>query len=220
MARIGIIGGSFDPVHYGHLLLAECGLEQCPLDEVWFIPTAISPFKESGSQASEAQRRDMLTLAIASHPQFSINELEWNRGGISYTCDTLETLATEFPEHQFFFLMGADSLADFHQWKNPRRICELARLAIVSRPGSPVPDLSVLQPFVEPEYLNDLTNCQVVMPAMDLSSSNIRLRVEHHQSIRFRLPRAVEQYIATQGLYQRAGHDAPNDQVGRSTSEP
>jgi len=219
MARIGIIGGSFDPVHYGHLLLAECGLEQCPLDEVWFIPTAISPFKESGSQASEAQRRDMLTLAIASHPQFSINELEWNRGGISYTCDTLETLTTKFPEHQFFFLMGADSLADFHQWKNPRRICELARLAIVSRPGSPVPDLSVLQPLVEPEYLNDLTNCQIVMPAMDLSSSNIRLRVERHQSIRFRLPRGVEQYIATQGLYQRVGHDAPNDQVDRSTSE-
>ncbi len=207
MARIGIIGGSFDPVHYGHLLLAECGLEQCPLDEVWFVPTAISPFKESGSQASESQRRDMLTLAIASHPRFSINELEWNRGGISYTCDTLEALSSEFPEHEFFFLMGADSLADFHQWKNPRRICELARLAIVSRPGSPTPDLSVLQPLVEPEYLNQLANCQIVMPAMDLSSSNIRRRVEHQQSIRFRLPRAVEQYIATQGLYQQEGQE-------------
>lgn len=209
MARIGIIGGSFDPVHYGHLLLAECGLEQCPLDEVWFVPTAISPFKESGSQASESQRRDMLTLAIASHPRFSINEIEWKRGGISYTCDTLEAFSSEFPEHQFFFLMGADSLADFHQWKNPRRICELARLAIVSRPGSPTPDLSVLQPLVEPEYLNQLANCQIVMPAMDLSSSNIRRRIEHQQSIRFRLPRAVEQYIAAQGLYQQEG------QVGR-----
>ena len=207
MAHIGIIGGSFDPVHYGHLLLAECGLEQCPLDEVWFVPTAISPFKESGSQASEFQRRDMLTLAIASHPRFSINELEWKRGGISYTCDTLEALSSEFPEHQFFFLMGADSLADFHQWKNPRRICELARLAIVSRPGSPTPDLSVLQPLVEPEYLNQLANCQIVMPAMDLSSSNIRRRIEHQQSIRFRLPRAVEQYIAAQGLYQQEGQD-------------
>jgi len=207
MAHIGIIGGSFDPVHYGHLLLAECGLEQCPLDEVWFVPTAISPFKESGSQASEFQRRDMLTLAIASHPRFSINELEWKRGGISYTCDTLEALSSEFPEHQFFFLMGADSLADFHQWKNPRRICELARLAIVSRPGSPTPDLSVLQPLVEPEYLNQLANCQIVMPAMDLSSSNIRRRIKHQQSIRFRLPRAVEQYIVAQGLYQQEGQD-------------
>lgn len=219
MARIGIIGGSFDPVHYGHLLLAECGLEQCPLDEVWFIPTAISPFKEAGSQASESQRRDMLTLAIASHPKFSINELEWQRGGISYTCDTLESLTTEFPEHQFFFLMGADSLADFHQWKNARRICELARLAIVSRPGSPLPDLSVLEPLAEPEYLNDLTNCQIVMPAMDLSSSNIRLRVERQQSIRFRLPRAVEQYIAAQDLYQKVGPVALNDQAEKSTSE-
>ena len=207
MARIGIIGGSFDPIHYGHLLLAECGLEQCPLDEVWFVPTAISPFKESGSQASESQRRDMLTLAIASHPRFSINELEWKRGGVSYTCDTLEALSSEFLEHQFFFLMGADSLADFHQWKNPRRICELARLAIVSRPGSPTPDLSVLQPLVEPEYINQLANCQIVMPAMDLSSSNIRKRIEHQQSIRFRLPRAVEQYIAAQGLYQQEGQD-------------
>ena len=149
----------------------------------------------------------MLTLAIASHPRFSINEIEWKRGGISYTCDTLEALSSEFPEHQFFFLMGADSLADFHQWKNPRRICELARLAIVSRPGSPTPDLSVLQPLVEPEYLNQLANCQIVMPAMDLSSSNIRKRIEHQQSIRFRLPRAVEQYIAAQGLYQQEGQD-------------
>lgn len=201
MARIGIIGGSFDPVHYGHLLLAECGREQCDLDEVWFIPTDISPFKESGSQATNAQRLDMLTLAIASHPGFSINELEWKRGGVSYTYETLETLTKEHPDHEFFLLMGADSLADFPQWKNPQRICELATLAIVSRAGNPAPDLSVLVPLAENQYLKQVADAQVKMPEMDLSSSAIRQRVALQQSIRFQIPRGVEQYIKTQELY-------------------
>ena len=201
MARIGIIGGSFDPVHYGHLLLAEFGREQCELDEVWFIPTDISPFKKSGGQATNTQRRDMLTLAIAGHPGFSIDEIEWKRGGVSYTYETLETLSEEYSEHEFFFLMGADSLADFPQWKNPRRICELATLAIVSRAGNPAPELSGLRPLVDNQYLKQVTDAQIKMPAMDLSSSEIRRRIALQQSIRFQIPRGVEQYIKTQGLY-------------------
>ncbi|MBA62090.1 MAG: nicotinate (nicotinamide) nucleotide adenylyltransferase [Planctomycetaceae bacterium] len=202
MARIGIIGGSFDPVHYGHLLLAECGREQCALDEVWFIPTYISPFKQAGSQASKTQRRDMLTLAIASHPSFSINDIEWLREGVSYTCETLEALTEKHPEHEFLFLLGADSLADFADWKKPQQICKLATLAIVSRPGSPPPNLNILSPFADAEYLEQVADAQITMPAMDLSSSNIRKLVGSQQSIRYRLPRAVEQYIATEKLYQ------------------
>ncbi len=202
MARIGILGGSFDPVHYGHLLLAECGLEQCALDAVWFIPADISPFKEDGSQATNTQRLDMLTLAIAGHPAFSIEQLEWDRGGVSYTFETLETLAQQYPENDFYLLMGADSLADFPQWKNPERICELATLAIVSRPGSPAPDFSKLRSLAGPEYVERVEAAQIIMPAMDLSSSEIRQRVASAQSIRFRLPRGVEQYIHSQQLYR------------------
>ena len=179
-----------------HLLL-----QQCDLDEVWFIPTDISPFKKSGSQATNAQRLDMLRLAIASQPGFSINELEWKRGGVSYTYETLETLTEKHPDHEFFLLMGADSLADFPQWKNPQRICELATLAIVSRAGNPAPDLSVLSPLVDNQYLKQVTDAQIKMPAMDLSSSEIRRRIALQQSIRFQIPRGVEQYIKTQGLY-------------------
>ena len=115
--------------------------------------------------------------------------------------ETLETLSEEYSEHEFFFLMGADSLADFPQWKNPRRICELATLAIVSRAGNPAPDLSVLSPLVDNQYLKQVTDAQIKMPAMDLSSSEIRRRIALQQSIRFQIPRGVEQYIKTQGLY-------------------
>ena len=202
MARIGIIGGSFDPIHYGHLLLAECGREQCALDEVWFIPANISPLKGAGCRASNTQRLEMLTLAIASHPSFSIDEIEWQRGGVSYTYETLEALTKQHPEHEFIFLMGADSLAEFSDWKKPQRICELATLAVVSRPGNPKPDLNILSRYADAQYLQQVADNQVTMPAMNLSSSEIRQRVASQQSIRFRLPRAVEQYIAAQSLYQ------------------
>ncbi|MBK94771.1 MAG: nicotinate (nicotinamide) nucleotide adenylyltransferase [Planctomycetaceae bacterium] len=204
MARIGLIGGSFDPIHYGHLLLAESGLEQCALDAVWFVPTDISPFKESGSQATNQQRVEMLTLGIAGHKQFEINRCELKRGGISYTFETLETLTADNPDDEFFFLMGADSLADFPAWKNPQRICELVTLVLVSRSGCPELDFQSLTEIAGADYVSKVRNHLVAMPAIDFSSSQIRQRVTAEQSIRFRLPKSVEQYIHHNQLYQPA----------------
>ena len=201
MPRIGILGGSFDPVHYGHLLLAECCHEQCNLDEVWFVPAAANPHKPNGSVAAVDQRLQMLSLAIAGHPAFLVSDVEQQRGGTSYTVETLEYLQQCHTEHEFVILMGADSLADFPQWKQPQRICELAVLSVVRRADCPPLDLDVLAGIATAGQLDKIRAHQVEMPCMELTSTGIRQRVAARQSIRFRTPRAVEQYIGTEGLY-------------------
>ena len=202
MRRIGILGGSFDPVHYGHLLLAESCQEQCDLDEVWFVPAAMNPHKPAGSNASDVQRVEMLRLALAGHSGFSILEMELERGGASFTVDTLEVLHDQFLDHEFFLLLGADSLADLPAWKDPQRICELAALSVVRRLGSAPVDLDVLAKIVTPEQLQQIRISEVDMPGMELTSRGIRERVCNSKSIRFRTPRAVEMYIETTGLYR------------------
>src|SRR5262249_55888086 len=129
--RLGLFGGSFDPVHYGHLLLAETCREQCRLDAVWFVPAAVPPHKQARELSSAENRVEMLKLAIAGNEAFSVYQMEIERGGVSYTVDTLEQLHAEDPTRELFFLMGADSLADLPTWRNPRRICELAIPLIV-----------------------------------------------------------------------------------------
>ena len=202
MRRIGILGGSFDPVHYGHLLLAESCHEQCGLDEVWFVPAAMNPHKPAGSFASDLQRVEMLQLALAGHSGFSISEIELERGGASFTVDTLELLHEQFAEHDFFLLLGADSLADLPTWKDPQRICELAILSIVRRLGCGPVDVEVLAGITTPEQLQQIRMSEVEMPGMELTSTGIRERVCDSKSIRYRTPRAVERYIETTGLYR------------------
>src|SRR5690349_9388812 len=109
--RLGLLGGSFDPVHYGHLILAECCREQCHLDAVWFVPAAIPPHKQNHTLSAAADRIEMLKLAIGGHEAFSVYTGEIDRGGVSYTVDTLQQLHDEQPDRELFFLMGADSLA-------------------------------------------------------------------------------------------------------------
>ena len=202
MRRIGILGGSFDPVHYGHLLLAESCHEQCGLDEVWFVPAAMNPHKPAGSFASDEQRVEMLRLALAGHSGFGISEIELERGGASFTVDTLELLHEQFVDHDFFLLLGTDSLADFPTWKNPQRICELAILSIVRRLGCVPVDVEVLAGIATPEQLQQICMSEVEMPGMELTSTGIRERVRDSKSIRYRTPRAVEMYIETTGLYR------------------
>ena len=124
--RLGLYGGSFDPVHYGHLLLAECCREQCRLDAVWFVPAPCRRTSRTGHFRRPAQRIEMLQLAIGGQEAFSVYKGEIERGGVSYTVDTLERLHQEQPQTELFLLMGADSLADLPTWRLPERICELA----------------------------------------------------------------------------------------------
>lgn len=200
--RIGILGGTFDPVHFGHLLTAESCREQLRLDEVWFVPAASAPHKQSQTTSPAANRVEMLRLAIGGHEAFRVSEIELARGGVSYTVDTLEVIRNERPADELFLLLGGDSLADLPTWREPRRICELAVPATVGRPGSPPPNYSLLADFVERARLAEIERHHVEMPLIGISSRDLRKRVAEGRSIRYQVPRAVEQYIATTGLYR------------------
>ena len=193
--RIGILGGSFDPVHYGHLIMAESTRVQCRLEAVWFLPTSMNPLKQDGPSATPEQRVEMLNLAIGGHDAFEICRCEIDRDGPSYTYETLEILTSENPDTEFVFIMGADSLADLGQWKNPERICELASIAVVCRPDSPQPKGDMF-PVDSPVWM------RVDMPLIGLSSRELRSAIAQDIGVRFQTPRAVEAYISQEELYR------------------
>lgn len=200
--RIGIYGGSFDPVHYGHLLLAELCRETCELDEVRFVPAAIPPHKQDQGRAADEHRVEMLKLAIGGNPHFAVWDVELQRGGVSYTVETLRELRAEHPSDELFFLMGADSLLDLPNWREPAEICQLATIAVVDRPGSREVDFDVLQGVTSPDRIEDFKKFVVAMPQLDISSSGIRDRIAAGKSVRYQTPRSVEQYLLTAKLYQ------------------
>jgi len=200
--RLGILGGTFDPVHYGHLLLAECCREQCQLDQVWFLPAAIPPHKQGWQLSPAEQRIEMLELAIAGHASFSVCRYEADRGGVNYTADTLAHLRAEDASRELFFLMGADSLADLPHWKDPGRICELATPVTAGRGDPGELQLGVLAELLDEERVAAIRQHRVEMPLVGYSSSDIRARVATGLSIRYRTPRAVEKYIESHGIYR------------------
>ncbi|MCB9938716.1 MAG: nicotinate-nucleotide adenylyltransferase [Planctomycetaceae bacterium] len=200
--KLGIFGGSFDPIHYGHLLLAETCREQCQLDRVLFVPAAVPPHKQSREMTSARARIEMVRLAIGGHEQLALTTMEIDRGGVSYTVDTLAALSEQHSGSSLFFLMGADSLKELPTWREPQRLCELAVPLVVRRAGSPEPDFAAIRHLVTADRLDEIREHQVEMPIIELSSTEIRQRVESGSSIRFRTPRAVEKFIETQGLYR------------------
>jgi len=200
--KLGIFGGSFDPIHYGHLLLAESAREQFALDQVWFIPAAVAPHKQGRTPTSAKQRIEMLELAIAGHEAFHISAIEIDRGGVSYTVDTLTAIHQQTPAAELFLLMGADSLADLLTWREPAKICELAWPIVSRRADAPEPDFSTLAPFVNPARLQMMEAMRLHMPIIQFSSTDLRTRTGEGRSLRYRMPRAVEQYIRAQRLYQ------------------
>lgn len=200
--RLGIFGGTFDPVHLGHLLLAEYAREHALLDKVWFVPAARSPHKQDRQPASDADRIAMLELAIGGHAAFQVSRLEIDRGGLSYTVDTLCELSRQQVEADLFFILGGDSLSEFGTWREPQRILELATPLIVSRPGSPPADVGLLASLTTMERIDKIRRAQFAMPQIDISSSEIQDRLRQGLSIRYQVTRAVEKYIETKGLYR------------------
>jgi nicotinate-nucleotide adenylyltransferase len=199
--RIGILGGSFDPIHLGHLLIAEFAREQLHLSEVRFIPAALSPLKQNRQPTEPKHRAAMVRLAIGGNPHFRLDERELNRGGTSYTVDTLTELKAENPTAELVFIMGADSLAELSAWREPARICELAFVAVVARGGRPAPDLETLQRYLPADQVADAERHLVLLPQLEISSTDLRQRVRLGQSIRYQVPAAVEAYIASAKLY-------------------
>lgn len=195
--RLGIYGGTFDPIHYGHLLLAERCREELQLDEVWFIPAGTPPHKQGRVTTPAKARAAMVEFAVSGFPEFKVSRLEMERTGPSYTVQTLEQLRTTSPEREVFLLMGADSIAELVTWKAASRILELSQVVAVNRAGES-PDLSSLQSLLEQTGRSVRT---VEMPAMGVSASEIRERVAARKSIRFLTPRPVEMYLRQHKLY-------------------
>jgi nicotinate-nucleotide adenylyltransferase len=206
--RIGVYGGSFDPVHVGHLLLAECCREQAGLDRVLFVPVATQPHKQDRRLADPQHRVDMLRLATGGQPAFEVATLEVDRGGVSYTVETLAALEAAHPGAELCLLLGPDAVVGLPTWREPRRIAELATLVAVEREG--VDDLRVaatsarLADLLGAERLAAVLDRRVRMPAIGIRASDLRAAVAAGRSIRYRTPRAVEAFIATHGLYRSA----------------
>ena len=198
--KLGIFGGSFDPIHVGHLILADYAREAAELDQVIFIPAAQSPLKPDGPNAKDRQRVEMTQLALGGNEQFILSKMEIERDGVSYTVDTLETMRVENPEAELFLIVGSDSLEDFGKWKDINRICELAIPLVGSRRGSSA-DLAQLSSFCSGQRLKEIEQYAFEFPWIEISSTELRERQARGKSIRYRTPRSVECYIQTAKLY-------------------
>lgn len=189
--RLGIFGGSFDPIHLGHLILAEQCREQAQLDRVWFLPAARPPHKLTQPLTPFHHRLEMVELAIAGYPPFAVSTLERDRPGPSFTADTLRQLREEHREDELFLILGSDSVEDLPKWYQPETIAALATLLIVGRPGTTA--------AVPPSGFRWQS---ITSPLIEIASSDLRLRVARGQSIRYQVPRAVEAYVEQHLLYR------------------
>ena len=190
--NICIYGGTFNPPHVGHLIVAERVREEFRLGKVLFIPSAISPHKQHLELIDPVWRMKMLQLALDGETFFEAVDLEISRGGVSYTVDTLQQLKDSHPHDSLFLIIGMDNLAEFNTWKSPEKILELARVILMTRPG--------VEPSSANGFQQKFTLCRV--PEIGVSSSEIRERVKQGKSIRYLVPKAVEAYIYDQELYR------------------
>jgi nicotinate-nucleotide adenylyltransferase len=202
--RLGLFGGSFDPVHYGHLILAECCRDECRLDEVHFLPAAVPPHKHRDLTAAEP-RIEMLELATAGHAAFSVSRYEVDRGGVSYTVDTLRHYREAYPECELFLLLGADMLLDLPHWREASEVCRLAIPVVAARPEFDGPDYSCISQIASPEQIDVFRQYRVTMPQIGTSSTDIRRRIAAGKTIRYMVPRPVGKYIEEHGLYRATG---------------
>jgi len=196
--RLGVFGGTFDPIHHGHLVAAEEVRGRLNLDKVLFVPAGLPPHKLDLDISPTRHRIAMLKLAIDSNPGFALSRVDVDRHGPCYTVDTLALLHAEYgPDAELFFIMGMDSLADLLIWRSPERIIRLARIVVVGRPGFQA-DVDELDKVL-PGAAQRITI--VDTPLIEVSSSDIRMRVREGLPIRYQVPEAVEAYIREHGLY-------------------
>ena len=197
--RLGVLGGTFDPVHRGHLALAGAARDELGLEQVLFVPAG-QPWRKTGQEiGANEDRLAMLCLALEGDPSFQIATLELERSGPSYTADTLEALAAQRRGDEMYFIVGQDALADLPNWVRPERILELARLAVARRPEVSAEALEEAQRRV-PALRERVV--WLKMPPVEVSATEIRERVRRGQPIRGMVPAAVADYIRQHGLYR------------------
>ncbi len=193
--RLGVFGGTFDPVHIGHLILAETALEEAGLDRILFVPAAVPPHKPGGPSASPEIRMEMLRAALQGHPRLEPEGLELRRNGPSYTADSLAEISADarWRDAELVLLVGADMLLDLPRWRRPDEILRIASLLAAERSGF---DCRA----AEPEVL--ARTVFLGSPRIDISSSGIRSRIAEGKSVRYRVPESVERIIRERGLYR------------------
>jgi len=195
------MGGTFDPVHNGHLLLGRQAYEEFDLDEIWYMPSHIPPHKKDHKITSAEDRIEMLRLALMGIPYCVVSEFEMQREGNTYTAHTLELLQNEYPENQFYFIIGADSLFQIERWYHPEKVMALTTLLVSGREYE-----GADRTFDEQiEYLTEKYNA-IILPMhneeVDIASADIRKRISENKDITKDVPKAVVEYILTRGLYK------------------
>lgn len=193
------MGGTFDPVHTGHLIIAENARISFDLDEIIFIPTGRPAHKVENGIADNQHRYEMVLLAINSNPHFSISPMEMEREGFTYTIDTIKYLRSKNPDTEYYFIMGLDSLYNFHKWKDYQELLSLCKFIVAKRP---IQDNNKIEEKIR--QLHDIYPKVIEVlesPIMDISSTDIRERISLNKSIKYLVPESVEKYIEKHQLY-------------------
>lgn len=191
--QIGILGGTFDPIHFGHLIAAEHVRDQLELHQVWFLPAFVPPHKHGKTVSRATHRLNMVERAVANHPQFRVSKVEFEREGNSYTVDTMTILRERFPQHEFFFIIGADMVQDLPRWHRIDQLINMVQFVGLDRPG-----------YERPELANNIARRVrfVTMPLVDITSTNIRKRRASGRSVRYLVPDSVREYMEEHRLYE------------------
>lgn len=192
--RVGILGGSFDPIHLGHMIVAQDAWEQMNLDAVYFVPNGQTPLKGGLPAASDEQRLAMVHLAVEEHPHFKVLDCELKKGGMNYTIDTVRWLKTQWPEREIYWIIGADQVRQLLDWKAIAAIFDYTDFICLQRPGYPLE----CPPELPREKLH-----RVDGHAFDISSSELRQRVAECRGVSFFLSEKVENYIKSNSLYEK-----------------
>ena len=187
--KIGILGGTFNPIHLGHLILAEEVRQKLGLAKIIFVPANLPPHKDNGEIVPAYHRLKMLKLAIRNNPYFSVSDIEIKRGGRSYTIDTIKEFTGTYPEDELYFIIGSDLVRYLNEWKDVREIIALVRFIVATRQGYPLENL--------PGYMTTID-----IRAIDISAFQIRQCIKENRSFRYLVPEAVRQYIIREGLYK------------------
>ncbi len=198
--KVGILGGTFNPIHIGHLILAEHALDEYDLDEIMFIPTGVSHFKDQAIILNKDIRITMTELAIKDNPKFVLSTIETDRPGNSYTCDTLRLLRQEHPDTDYYLILGADTLYQIETWKDPDVIMANAGILAAVRDDKNIEDLKIKACELRDKYHTEINI--LTMPATDISSTDIRNRVKMGRSIRYMVPESIRKYIEENNLYR------------------
>ena len=213
-ARLGILGGTFNPIHLGHLRGAEAAREEFDLQKIYFIPAAVPPHKRQTIEASPAHRMEIVHLAIEDNPAFSVSDVELSREGKSYSIETILHFRRHYPEAELFFILGIDSFLEVTTWKRYQELFSLCHFVVLNRPGSAPPELRDLtppdfwarfDPMIQASHWihnpSGFSTYFLDRPVMDISSSEIRDRIRTGRSVRYMMPEKVAAYIYENGFY-------------------